>query len=906
MLLNNSITLNQNNYPSVYFLLPALISLLLSVSNLYPQELATKTYIVSLNDDNSSRDYSDYYSTNLTDLNVAGITVLRAMREKSTLSQRSFLNKIENYQVKGDIENYFPLWIIDAVIITTNDTVIDLISADNHKFSIYEDILIFNRKSEPSPIDTSLYHKLLKVVDKLKRASEDHSMRNGNGRKISIIGGTLPDFYPYSPEHLEVVTTDGEISLENGTDNWDWLSVSAAGWKDSWDDRGVATESSIEYFPLFGTGSCTLSDILITLEKLVNVNDTRNMPDVIALTWDISFDDKHKLIWDAINAIEASQIPVILMYPEGSSSSVDHLPGLFVQGYSEDSNSTSDILKVPQYISTPDGSVYMSDLVSLGYAAGSIALLRNANKRSFLKNRYNSLRYVSGNAHNPTFNLSVARAVLQRGTTLIKGRVMSAGIRTPEEGIRVSVETESERKSVATDKNGRYSVRVISEDVLVKIDDLKFYTDSLSASLEGEEIYIADFVLVPIKRISVKGSIISENNEFLNGGIEFYIENELFTSIEITDNSDFEVELVAGSFEVKIFPEFPYAINKLKLNISNQQKQIPPFVVKNADVGIISITSDTDILSYYTGALDSLELSYAYHYWNGDTDLSLYELLFQLEYNTTILYSGATVPLISISSLLEDLNQFIEEGGHVLYTGQKLIEYLSEFAPMKEDGIRFGGNRNELLLYNGKETKLPVYTLLSGGSGADNQTDPDELIASDNFIPTVYYDSQENHIAGGMVYRNIGGNYAILGYGMESIHKPHGSSSFVSKSQTIDFIFKSLWNAPKGSIRIARYNFPNNSKNIRLMRSTPDPMKNKTTIRFYLPQPATVKLELYDMKGNMLSTILNDERDLGGYEVVWYPLNDGLRLVPGIYFITMRVQGVRGYEHLLLSKIVHL
>jgi len=180
------------------------------------------------------------------------------------------------------------------------------------------------------------------------------------------------------------------------------------------------------------------------------------------------------------------------------------------------------------------------------------------------------------------------------------------------------------------------------------------------------------------------------------------------------------------------------------------------------------------------------------------------------------------------------------------------------------------------------------------------------MILKSNFIPTVYYDSQENHIAGGMVYRNIGGNYAILGYGMESIHKPHGSSSFVSKSQTIDFIFKSLWNAPKGSIRIARYNFPNNSKNIRLMRSTPDPMKNKTTIRFYLPQPATVKLELYDMKGNMLSTILNDERDLGGYEVVWYPLNDGLRLVPGIYFITMRVQGVTGYEHLLLSKIVHL
>lgn len=90
------------------------------------------------------------------------------------------------------------------------------------------------------------------------------------------------------------------------------------------------------------------------------------------------------------------------------------------------------------------------------------------------------------------------------------------------------------------------------------------------------------------------------------------------------------------------------------------------------------------------------------------------------------------------------------------------------------------------------------------------------------------------------------------------------------------------------------------------MRSTPDPMDKQTTIRFYLPQPATVKLELFDIGGNLLSTILNDERDLGGYEIVWYPLNEGLRLNPGIYFIIMKVKGITGREHFLLSKIAHL
>ena len=60
------------------------------------------------------------------------------------------------------------------------------------------------------------------------------------------------------------------------------------------------------------------------------------------------------------------------------------------------------------------------------------------------------------------------------------------------------------------------------------------------------------------------------------------------------------------------------------------------------------------------------------------------------------------------------------------------------------------------------------------------------------------------------------------------------------------------------------------------------------------------------MMGNLLSTILDDDRDMGGYEIVWYPLNEGLRLTPGIYFIIMNVQGTVGREHLLLSKIAHL
>ena len=156
MILNNSFLWNLKTFLSGQYLLPIILLSLFPATGLFSQDLVTKKYIISLSNDNSSRDYSDYYSKNLTDLNVAGIPVLRAMREKSTLSQRSLLRKLKNYLDKGDIEDFQSLWIIDAIIVTANDSMINLISVENQEFTVYEYAPIYNRTSEPSPADTSL------------------------------------------------------------------------------------------------------------------------------------------------------------------------------------------------------------------------------------------------------------------------------------------------------------------------------------------------------------------------------------------------------------------------------------------------------------------------------------------------------------------------------------------------------------------------------------------------------------------------------------------------------------------------------------------------------------------------------------------------------------------------------
>ena len=273
-----------------------------------------------------------------------------------------------------------------------------------------------------------------------------------------------------------------------------------------------------------------------------------------------------------------------------------------------------------------------------------------------------------------------------------------------------------------------------------------------------------------------------------------------------------------------------------------------------------------------------------------------------------IIYSGSATPLASVGSLMEALDDFINEGGYVLYSGQRILEFLSMYEPFNGDGLAHAGNRNELLLYNAKSTGLPVYTSLSGTGSADNQTDPDALTVSTENTPFIYYDAQQNVIAGTVIHRDGGGGYAILGFGLESVHKPHGSSSFASGTEILDYLFKKLWSVSRQGILITRFNFPitENLNNIRLFQSSPNRYKGKVTIRFFIPQPATVKLELYNLSGVLIGSIMEDERDLGGYSVTWLPARTGLSMSSGMYILALKVQGTTGLEHLLLSKLLWL
>jgi hypothetical protein len=65
-----------------------------------------------------------------------------------------------------------------------------------------------------------------------------------------------------------------------------------------------------------------------------------------------------------------------------------------------------------------------------------------------------------------------------------------------------------------------------------------------------------------------------------------------------------------------------------------------------------------------------------------------------------------------------------------------------------------------------------------------------------------------------------------------------------------------------------------------LEQNFPNPFNPSTKIRYSVPQSSSVVVKIFDILGNEIKTLLNEEKSVGSYEITWYAEN----LPSGIYF----------------------
>ncbi|MBW6515203.1 MAG: T9SS type A sorting domain-containing protein [Candidatus Cloacimonetes bacterium] len=89
-----------------------------------------------------------------------------------------------------------------------------------------------------------------------------------------------------------------------------------------------------------------------------------------------------------------------------------------------------------------------------------------------------------------------------------------------------------------------------------------------------------------------------------------------------------------------------------------------------------------------------------------------------------------------------------------------------------------------------------------------------------------------------------------------------------------------------------------------LAQNYPNPFNPETTIKFILEREGEVLLEIYNIKGQRVKTLVDEQRDAGEHQVIWNGLDDRNRQMPsGIYFYQMITDcGYREVRKIALIK----
>jgi hypothetical protein len=89
----------------------------------------------------------------------------------------------------------------------------------------------------------------------------------------------------------------------------------------------------------------------------------------------------------------------------------------------------------------------------------------------------------------------------------------------------------------------------------------------------------------------------------------------------------------------------------------------------------------------------------------------------------------------------------------------------------------------------------------------------------------------------------------------------------------------------------------------RLYQSSPNPFTSSTILRFYLPARQRVLIEIYNVQGQMVKTLLDAAGEPGTNQTHWEGnTNSGMRAAPGVYFCHMEAGSYRDTKKVVLLR----
>jgi hypothetical protein len=88
-----------------------------------------------------------------------------------------------------------------------------------------------------------------------------------------------------------------------------------------------------------------------------------------------------------------------------------------------------------------------------------------------------------------------------------------------------------------------------------------------------------------------------------------------------------------------------------------------------------------------------------------------------------------------------------------------------------------------------------------------------------------------------------------------------------------------------------------------VLQGVPNPFSSTVRIGFGIPAAGVVKIEVYDVAGRRLATLLDGEQSPGFHSVIWDGRTaQGERVAPGVYFTRVRYNGKSDVKKMIVME----
>ncbi len=92
-----------------------------------------------------------------------------------------------------------------------------------------------------------------------------------------------------------------------------------------------------------------------------------------------------------------------------------------------------------------------------------------------------------------------------------------------------------------------------------------------------------------------------------------------------------------------------------------------------------------------------------------------------------------------------------------------------------------------------------------------------------------------------------------------------------------------------------------------LLQNYPNPFNPSTSINFSVPVNSDVTIRIYNLLGQVVTTLVNEEVSAGHYSTVWNGADDnGFQVSSGVYLYEMKANGSNGKAYSQIKKMVFL